>query len=366
MQLTKTLLASLIGLALLSPAYGDEVVNVEESSTSYQYTDEGKISQIDGPRTDVEDITRYEYQEKFILHKLINALGHTKTFTDFTPLRLPQTVIDENGVKTTLKYDLGNRVTEYTIHSTKGKQTHKITYDKVGQAIQIEQPDGSKLKMEYSDARYLMAIENDRGERIEYDYDNAGNRIKTEVKSSSGQIVAQHQRVFDEMSRLLKSIDADGHTTQFSYDPNSNLTGINNAREHKTTRQFDVLNRLVKRKDALEQTSEKVYDKFGDVVKIIAPNGATTTFKYDRRHRVIERNSPDTGKTSYAYDAASNLIQKINALGIETRYSYDALNRLISQQYPNAPELNISYIYDETANGNKGIGRLTGIQDQSG
>ncbi|WP_277344587.1 RHS repeat-associated core domain-containing protein, partial [Metapseudomonas otitidis] len=43
-----------------------------------------------------------------------------------------------------------------------------------------------------------------------------------------------------------------------------------------------------------------------------------------------------------------------------------ALNRLIARQYPATPALNVQYHYDMTANGNKGVGRLTAVQDASG
>jgi len=54
-------------------------------------------------------------------------------------------------------------------------------------------------------------------------------------------------------------------------------------------------------------------------------------------------------------------------------FYYDTLNRLTGKHYrtdtncpTNNPTLNVSYSYDSTANGNKGIGRRTGMSDPSG
>ncbi|WP_347333031.1 RHS domain-containing protein, partial [Marinimicrobium locisalis] len=75
---------------------------------------------------------------------------------------------------------------------------------------------------------------------------------------------------------------------------------------------------------------------------------------------------PDTGTTTYDYDSAGNRLSRQDARGVLTEYDYDALNRLTAVRYPNFPEENASYHYDNEEPGRNGIGRLTRIEDPSG
>src|SRR5690606_3502808 len=73
-----------------------------------------------------------------------------------------------------------------------------------------------------------------------------------------------------------------------------------------------------------------------------------------------------TGVTTFTYDGRGNTLTRTDANGVVTEYQYDALDRVTSVTYPAAPAENITYTYDDTTNGNFGIGRLTGISDASG
>jgi RHS repeat-associated protein len=82
---------------------------------------------------------------------------------------------------------------------------------------------------------------------------------------------------------------------------------------------------------------------------------------------------PNMGTWSYDYDAAGNLVRQTDARNQTICFYYDELNRLTGKHYrtdtncpTSDPSLNVSYTYDSTANGNKGIGRRTGMSDPSG
>lgn len=60
------------------------------------------------------------------------------------------------------------------------------------------------------------------------------------------------------------------------------------------------------------------------------------------------------------------VIKKRDAKGVITDYSYDSSDRILSINYPSEPTSNITYTYDETQNGNYGIGQLTRVSDSTG
>jgi RHS repeat-associated protein len=81
---------------------------------------------------------------------------------------------------------------------------------------------------------------------------------------------------------------------------------------------------------------------------------------------VIREVSPDRGTLTYWYDGAGNLTQMVDGDGQQTNYAYDNANRLTSATFAGASAETITYSYDGTSGGNKGVGRLTGVSEESG
>ncbi len=95
------------------------------------------------------------------------------------------------------------------------------------------------------------------------------------------------------------------------------------------------------------------------------PRSLVTSYVYDGLDNLIQQSSPDSGVTVYQVDAAGNCTQQTDAAGNVVQLSYDALNRVTARTYPNDAAENIAYAYDQPGGG-YGIGRLTGVTDQSG
>jgi YD repeat-containing protein len=115
---------------------------------------------------------------------------------------------------------------------------------------------------------------------------------------------------------------------------------------------------------AVYATTQYTYDYRGDLTQILHPDGATkTTFQYDMVGRQTGMTDPDRGTESYVYDADGNATQVMDARGgTGTIYAgYDGLNRQLWRNTTNSPTgAYVTYSYDSTANGNHGVGRLTG------
>ncbi len=76
---------------------------------------------------------------------------------------------------------------------------------------------------------------------------------------------------------------------------------------------------------------------------------------------------PDAGTTVYKRDLRGLVIEATDGRNITTYYGYDNAGRptiKVSQTFTD-PE-DVTYTYDSIVSGNKGKGRLTKVQDQSG
>lgn len=74
-------------------------------TTSYQYNDQGLVMSDDGPRTDVVDVTTYDYTPQGWLTSRTNALGHVQQWLDHNARGLPERMIDANGIVTEMTYN---------------------------------------------------------------------------------------------------------------------------------------------------------------------------------------------------------------------------------------------------------------------
>ena len=353
--------ASLISLAL-SSALGASLGHAAERSWAYTYTALGLIETANGPRTDVQDVTTYGYDAQGRLTRVTNALGHITLLANFDGLGNPQNITDGNGVTTDLAYTPQGWLASI---STSGSTT-SFEHNAVGDITKVTRGDGSSLVYTWDDARRLTAITNNLGETVEYSLDAMGNRTAQRIKDSSSSMTQQQSWVYDELGRLLRSVGAAGQASGYQYDLNDNPTVSTNPKQHSNTKAYDALNRLVSNTDPLNGVTALAYDAQDNLTQVEDPRGVTTQYQYDGLGNLTKQISPDSGITTFSHDAAGNVISKTDARGVVTTYTYDALNRLVGRQYPASPVLNVQYHYDITADGNKGIGRLTAVQDASG
>lgn len=329
---------------------------------TYAYNSLGLVETVDGPRTDVSDVTTYEYDVNGDLTTITNALGQVTEITARDPRGYPTQLEDVNDVVTDLTYDTRGRLTSRTVKSSQGDAVTTFDYDAVGQVIGITLPDGSQLVYEYDAAHRLTAMENGLGERIEYTLDAAGNRTAETVKDSGGSITRTMSRVYDELSRLRDSLGANGQSTDLDYDNNDNLTQIEDGLSRITGQSFDALDRLIEVTDPALNDATYAYDNRDNLTHVTDPGGVATSYVYDGLDNLIQESSPDAGTTVHEYEAG-NLTKTTDGRGIVVEYAYDALNRVTAITYPASAGENVTYTYDT---GTNGVGRLHTVTDESG
>lgn len=330
----------------------------ETRTWSYTYDTQGRLTQEDGPRSDVSDTISYTYATNGDMLTVTNALGHTTTVVSRDGIGRVTQVQDPNGVTTSYTYDLRGRLLTST---TAGAPT-TLTYTPTGLVSTVTTPAGAVLTYTYDPAHRLTKITDGAGNYTTFDLDSSGEVTAKKVYDSGNVLRRTQSFVYDTLGRLQQVVGAQSQATTLSYDNAGRVTSEQDALGRITSYAYDALDRVTQTTDALQGYTTQGYDAAGELASVTDPIAATTQYAYNGFGEVVSTTSPDSGLTTYTYDAAGNASSKTNANGVTATYGYDALNRLTSIQYPDN-SLNASFGYDQ---GTNGIGRLTSVTDAGG
>ena len=337
---------------------------------TYAYNPNGSVLTLDGPRTDVADTTTYTYHANNAtcagasplgcrgqVASVTNAAGHVTQITEYNTHSQPLTVIDPNGLVTTLAYDARQRLTSRSV----GGETTTYQYDNAGQLTRVTLPDSSFLQYTYDAAQRLTQIADNLGNKMVYTLDLMGNRTQEQVFDPANTLAQTRSRVYNSLNRLTQEIGAAGQTTAYTYDNQGNVTQIDGplaGTVDVTINAYDALNRLVSITNPLSGVVGYGYNGIDQLTSVTDPRNLVTSYSYDGLNNLNQQVSPDTGTTVNTYDAAGNIATSTDAKGQVTSYTYDALNRVTSITYQGG--VVHGYAYDQGTNGK---GRLTQITE---
>lgn len=355
----------------------------------------GLVTSVDGPRTDVDDVTTYQYYaadhpdcaaspatcpwHKGDLWKITDALGHATETLRYDGAGRVLSVKDANGVVTDFEYHPRGWMTASKVRgldnaSEADDRITRIDYWPTGLVSSVTLPDGSFTSYAYDAAHRLTDIVDSDGNRLHYTLDNADNRIKEEVLGEDDSLKRTLSRVYNQLGQLQTQADASANPTDFAYDANGNLTTTTDALGRTTRNDYDPLNRLIRTLQdmgGIAAQTQFQYDALDRLTQVTDPKGLNTTYTYNGLGDQTQLASPDTGITAYTYDSAGNRASQTDARGMSAGYAYDALNRLTGIQYIGAAGQNVTYVYDTVqpecaADETFAIDRLTAMADASG
>ncbi|MGH8487573.1 MAG: hypothetical protein ACREXS_01520 [Gammaproteobacteria bacterium] len=125
-------------------------------AVSVQYNAQGQVDQVDGPRTDVSDLTTLAYNECISgigcgqLASLSNALGQVTTFDSYDGNGGLTQMTNPNGLHTSYQYDPRGRVLFITQTPPTGNaRTTEYRYVAAGDVTFTAFPDGITLGYQY-------------------------------------------------------------------------------------------------------------------------------------------------------------------------------------------------------------------------
>ncbi|QWF15380.1 RHS repeat-associated core domain-containing protein [Lysobacter capsici] len=334
---------------------------------------QGLLESVDGPRTDVSDITTFEYfgsddstcattpelctYRKGDVRKTIDALGRATEVLGYDPQGRPLSVLDPNGVVTDYEYNARGWLTATKVRGANNAaetddRITRIEHEPTGLVKKVTLPDGVFTRYTYDAAHRLTDVLDNAGNTIHYTLDLAGNRKQEDTKTAGGTLRQTLSRVFNTLGQLEALKDASQNATGFHYDANGNPDQVTDALLRSSTRAVDPLNRLsISVQDAgaggLAAETKFKYNAFDQITQVTDPNALNTTYAYNGFGDRTKLTSPDTGVTDYTYNSAGLLATKKDANdAVAHRYTYDVLGRPKAVFYTAAGPADVEYDYD--------------------
>ncbi|KPJ92849.1 MAG: hypothetical protein AMJ55_09145 [Gammaproteobacteria bacterium SG8_15] len=336
-----------------------------------------QLSQIDGPRTDVSDITTLDYYPNDPVEgnnraRLKRVTSGGIVLRDNLQYSATGKLLSEsrpNDVTVSYNYYPGNDRLQTVVESDGTiSRTTRWSYLATGEVETITRgygtPDATSLTFSYDDARRLIRITDGLGNYIKYTLDTEGNKEQEEIFDTQNILHKSLTQTFDDYDRLNLSTQANENSdSDFAAD--GTLDKITDGNGKVTDYSYDALKRLVattqdlggtdtSTQDALTQYG---YDAGDRLTNVTDPNNGNTIYVYDDLGNLLSQTSADTGTTTFTHDAAGNVLTRVDAKGQSFAYSYDVLNRLTLLDGPGTAD-DISYTYDSCTNG---IGRLCSV-----
>ena len=179
----------------------------------WAYNAVGQVLTHDGPRADVADITVNEYYPETLftgndpsavgrtrgdLKQTISPAGHVTRYTLYDKLGQLLEMVDPNGVVTRHTYDARQRLTSTTVAG----QATLFDYWPTGLLKRTTQPDQSWMHRDYDTAHRLIRVSDNLGNSIGYTLDNMGNRTAEDVRDPGNVLRRQLTRSIDALGRV--------------------------------------------------------------------------------------------------------------------------------------------------------------------
>lgn len=340
-----------------------------ERTITREYDDKSRLISINGPREDVDDVLRIDWDEKnravaikspgvpAITNNAFNTLGYVTSFS----------IGNQNPV--TINYNAQNLPEQITQFG----RTLELSYDAETRITGYTSPDGAKTTLEYDDAGMLVKIIKPDGSSTQFDLNSEGQSVASQQFNRDGLMIKSVSTLFDALGRVESSrtemLSARGNliaeTLQNTYDQNGHRTAVTNNETGRELRmQYNSLGMLASFNEpgallddeqaqltdvdaeplSARQTTSVEYDAAGNEVALIDRRGNRTVYLKDDFGQILVHHSADTGTTRYQYDAAGNRVQKTDADGDVTTYRWDAASRMIEKQREDAL---FTYGYDD-------------------
>ena len=322
-----------------------------ERSTALTY-ENGRITQIDGPRTDVADSVTFRYglsDEETDSANPANQTDNSNAIERLIEVHLP------SGERLQLtNYNADGQATEITHNTSSPYQltyddnrrliavshrgnTQQFHYDAEGNTIGITDADGRHTRIDYDAAGRMNRVTDDIGRELHWVHNTESRRTEERTLGFNGEEIQNLKLFYDAFGQLASRTEERtnystgspvSQTTEFTHDAAGRLIA---AADTNTARQVDynwnpfgelltVATPFTEVTDAgyndIKSNTGFSYDNKGRLTSVTDARDNTTTYVLDDFGRRVAEHNPDTGTTRFEYDASGNIIVKTTAVGI--------------------------------------------------
>jgi len=316
-------------------------------------------------------VSRIEYSPSGKVIKKINVLGNATryeydTLNNLVKIRYP------DGSAESIAYDAEGNITSKI--DRLGRE-FKFFYNKRNQLIETISPNGSSRHTIYGECcSQVDAVIDAKGNRTEYEYDAAGRitrivypevfdansgeavRPETNFEYDAGsklaaivdQLGQMEEYQYNQTGRLVRTLHADGTSTQQNYDYFNVISATDEAGREKQF-SYDAQGHVISVTLPIPSTggvkpeTKYTYDQTGNLLTKEDALGRITTYTYDELSRMVKRELPGGQSETYTYDAIGNIISYTDFTGSTVAYTYDHMNRLLSKTYQDGSEIVFTY-----------------------
>lgn len=262
-------------------------------------------------------------------------------------------VTNAAGSATDYAYDVAGNLTAVTAPANNDAGTRPITsygYDSLGRVTSVTDPLGHTTIYVYDAADRIRAITlpgPSPGSPLNFtttfsydNYDSVSGLLFTVVSDPNGRVTRQG---YDQLGRLVESIDAIGNATNYTYGQ-GHLTSIRDANGNVTTYSYTSLTgRLFKTTFPDGAFESYVYYDDGQLATKYLRRGPVS-YEYDRFKRLTKRTSDVTDWYTYAGQSLRTVTHGDNGVIDTHSFTHDGAGRIIVNAQGSRGA--ISYLYN--------------------
>lgn len=228
-----------------------------------------------------------------------------------------------------------------------GTSTTRVEYSDTSQIVRVVDDNGRETRVTYDTANRGRTLTDAKGNSRIYGRDANDNVTQIELVEKSDLGRADQRfvftRAFDNLDRLIRSVDSAGGAETVAYDSRSNPVVTTDATGNTTRFVYDGMNRLVEVTYLLTGegagggtpigsiTTRRVWDDSSRLLRSIDGNGNETRVAYDARNRRTRVEYADGTARTATYDVHGNATVRTDANGSVVRSTFDANNRVVER-----------------------------------
>ncbi|WP_344705271.1 DUF6531 domain-containing protein, partial [Klugiella xanthotipulae] len=215
-------------------------------------------------------------------------------------------IIDAEGNRQSMAYDQHGNLVSAT---ERDGQVTVHAFDDRARKIRTVTPEGADLTFGYDDQDRVTTVVTASGGTVNYTYARSEDRNPSVVTDPGGgrtELTWAH-------GLLLRTVDPEGVSITFEYDPLGDLVGITNA---------------------AGDTSRLVRDHTGRVVEAVTATGCRTRYRYDDAGLLVGREDPDGSVWRFEHGIGGRVIAVIDPLGARTEHGYGQHGELVTTVDP--------------------------------